>query len=183
MPAGAMTFSIHNLYVVNGKYIKYVVFRLYNTKVVKHSCNTGIVLCGGELMDYPLLSPSQLSAFVEGLRKQAGYTQTQAGELLGISQQAYARIEKAPEKVSVERFMLILKLLQAQLSVKFTPGLKALPREAWLAKDSTHVHQRSLASEHPYKRNIVSKGYKSDPSVSTDKPHVIVKPTGKKSSW
>jgi len=52
-------------------------------------------------MDYPLLSPSQLSAFVEGLRKQAGYTQTQAGELLGISQQAYARIEKAPEKISV----------------------------------------------------------------------------------
>uniref|UniRef100_A0A486XJS6 HTH cro/C1-type domain-containing protein n=1 Tax=Rheinheimera sp. BAL341 TaxID=1708203 RepID=A0A486XJS6_9GAMM len=134
-------------------------------------------------MEYPLLSPSQLSAFVEGLRKQAGYTQTQAGELLGISQQAYARIEKAPEKVSVERFMLILKLLQAQLSVKFTPGLKALPREAWLAKDSTHVHQRSLASEQPDKRNVVSKGNKSDPSGSTYKPQVIVKPTGKKSSW
>lgn len=134
-------------------------------------------------MDYPLLSPSQLSAFVEGLRKQAGYTQTQAGELLGISQQAYARIEKAPEKVSVERFMLILKLFQAQLSVKFTPGLKALPREAWLAKDSTHTHQRRLASEKPDKRDAVSKSGKSDSSGSADKPQVIVKPTGNKSSW
>ena len=134
-------------------------------------------------MDYPLLSPSQLSAFVEGLRKQAGYTQTQAGELLGISQQAYARIEKAPEKISVERFMLILKLFQAQLSVKFTPGLKALSREAWLAKDGTHTHQRRLASEKPDKRDVVSKSGKSDSPGSTDKPQVIVKPTGNKSSW
>ena len=134
-------------------------------------------------MDYPLLSPSQLSAFVEGLRKQAGYTQTQAGELLGISQQAYARIEKAPEKVSVERFMLILKLFQAQLSVKFTPGLKALPREAWLAKAKTIVQQRRLTSEKPDKRDAVSKSGKSEPSGSTDKPQVIVKPTGNKPSW
>lgn len=156
---------------------------LYNTYIVKHSYNICVVHCGGELMDYPLLSPSQLSAFVEGLRKQAGYTQTQAGELLGISQQAYARIEKAPEKVSVERFMLILKLFQAQLSVKFTPSLKALPREAWQAKDKTIVHQRRLASEKPDKRDAVSKSSKSDSSDSTDKPQVIVKPTGKKSSW
>ncbi|KUM52164.1 helix-turn-helix transcriptional regulator [Rheinheimera sp. EpRS3] len=134
-------------------------------------------------MDYPLLSPSQLSAFVEGLRRQAGYTQTQAGELLGISQQAYARIEKAPEKISVERFMLILKLFQAQLSVKFTPGLKALPREAWQTKDKTIVQQRRLASEKPDKRDVVSKSSKSDSSGLTDKPQVIVKPTGKKSSW
>ncbi|MBU2115476.1 MAG: helix-turn-helix transcriptional regulator [Gammaproteobacteria bacterium] len=134
-------------------------------------------------MDYPLLSPSQLSAFVEGLRKQAGYTQTQAGELLGISQQAYARIEKAPEKVSVERFMLILKLFQAQLSVKFTPGLKVLPREAWQVKAKTIVQQHRLASEKPDKRDVVSKSSKSTSSGSTDKPQVIVKPTGNKSSW
>lgn len=134
-------------------------------------------------MEFPLLSPSQLSAFLEGLRKQTGYTQAQAGELLGISQQAYARIEKAPDKISIGRFMLILKMYQAQLSVKFTPGFKALPREAWQTKDRPMVHQHILVSEKPPKRDVVSKSRKSASSGSADNPQLIVKATGKKSDW
>lgn len=69
-------------------------------------------------MDFQLSTPQQLRQFIVGLRTQAGYSQAEAGEQLGISQQTYQRIEKQPHKTSIERLMLILKLFNAALIVR-----------------------------------------------------------------
>lgn len=74
-------------------------------------------------MDFQLSTPKQLSQYIVGLRTQAGYSQAEAGEQLGISQQTYQRIEKQPHKTSIERLMLILKLFNAALIVRVNAGV------------------------------------------------------------
>ena len=68
-------------------------------------------------MKLTLQSPYQLPAFIEGLRQNVGYTQKEAGALLGISQQAYQKIERQPERVSFERIMQIIKLFNGAIEI------------------------------------------------------------------
>ena len=69
-------------------------------------------------MLFRLQDPTQLKSFIEGLRKQAGYTQKEVGTLLGISQQAYQKMERNPERVSFKRIMHIMKLFNASIVVE-----------------------------------------------------------------
>lgn len=68
-------------------------------------------------MHYPIMTPEQLPAMLRSLRQQAGLTQTQLAEQLGISQQSYARLEARPAAASVERPSKILRALDAELVI------------------------------------------------------------------
>lgn len=68
-------------------------------------------------MHYPIITPEQLPAMLRSLRQQAGLTQTQLAERLGISQQSYARLEARPAAASVARLSKILRALDAGLVI------------------------------------------------------------------
>jgi transcriptional regulator with XRE-family HTH domain len=56
-----------------------------------------------------------LSERIRLLRESRGFSQEYMSNKLGITQQAYSSIEKAPEKTSLERLINIAKLLEITL--------------------------------------------------------------------
>lgn len=66
-------------------------------------------------MEYPVKTISQLRPFLQGFRKEAGYTQAQIAELLDITQQRYAKLEARPESVSLDQLMKVFQLLGVEL--------------------------------------------------------------------
>ncbi|MFX1675460.1 helix-turn-helix domain-containing protein [Paraburkholderia sp. A2WS-5] len=50
-----------------------------------------------------------------GFRKQAGLTQEQVAQRLGISQQSYAAFEAHPESASVDRLFRVLRLFSVEM--------------------------------------------------------------------
>lgn len=66
-------------------------------------------------MDYPVVTPKQLSAHLRSLRKAHGLTQAQLGAKLGLNQTRIGKIERNPETVSVAQLLAILSLLGARL--------------------------------------------------------------------
>lgn len=74
-------------------------------------------------MDYPLLTPKQLAAYLRSLRRAKRLTQSALGSKLGLSQRRIATIELEPETVSIGQMMRILALLDARLILR-VPGKK-----------------------------------------------------------
>jgi len=68
-------------------------------------------------MDYPILTPSQLSSHLRALRKAKGLTQAQLGTKLGLNQARVGKIERHPEHVRVAQLLEILALLGARLII------------------------------------------------------------------
>jgi HTH-type transcriptional regulator/antitoxin HipB len=66
-------------------------------------------------MDYPVLALGQFRPVLRSFRRAKKMTQAQVAELMGITQQSYAKIEAAPEKASVERLFRVLQILQVKL--------------------------------------------------------------------
>ncbi len=66
-------------------------------------------------MDYPLKTVSQLRPMLLGFRKNAGLTQEDVAQRLGISQQSYAAFEANPAAASVDRLFRVLRLLAVDL--------------------------------------------------------------------
>lgn len=66
-------------------------------------------------MDYPLKTVSQLRPMLLGFRKNAGLTQEDIAQRLGISQQSYAAFEANPATASVDRLFRVLRLLAVDL--------------------------------------------------------------------
>ncbi|WP_322070021.1 helix-turn-helix transcriptional regulator [Paraburkholderia bannensis] len=66
-------------------------------------------------MDYPLKTVSQLRPMLLGFRKNAGLTQQELAQRLGISQQSYAAFEANPAAASVDRLFHVLRLLAVDL--------------------------------------------------------------------
>ena len=66
-------------------------------------------------MDYPILSPSQLSQHLRSLRKVRGLSQADLGTRMGLSQSRIARIENSPTQVSVDTLLQLLSALGAQM--------------------------------------------------------------------
>jgi HTH-type transcriptional regulator/antitoxin HipB len=132
-------------------------------------------------MDYLLSSPELLKSFLKGLRAKSGYTQRAIAEKLGITQQAYQKIESNPESVSFERIMQIFKLI----------GVEVFVRDAVLGQPiSGKPFALKLPDTRSYKMTHgVSMHH--DESTSKDKRDkepisetvVLVKATGKKVSW
>ncbi|HEY6516794.1 MAG TPA: helix-turn-helix domain-containing protein, partial [Steroidobacteraceae bacterium] len=64
-------------------------------------------------MDYPLITPKQLAAYLRSLRRAKRLTQAALGAKLGLSQRRIATIELDPDAVSIAQMMHILALLDA----------------------------------------------------------------------
>ena len=63
----------------------------------------------------PLQTPAQLSDHLRSFRKARGLTQAQLGRLVGIDQTRMARIEKDPDRVSVNVLMKVLAALRVRV--------------------------------------------------------------------
>lgn len=68
-------------------------------------------------MNYPIQSPAQTRAVLRGLRRARGLSQTQAGQLLGVSQKRLARIEATPGRTSLDQVAKLVALLGGQLVI------------------------------------------------------------------
>jgi HTH-type transcriptional regulator / antitoxin HipB len=68
-------------------------------------------------MSYPIQTQGQIKLYIKALRLKAGYTQAQVGHMLGLTQQGYQRLESKPESISVLRFLELLQVLHATLSI------------------------------------------------------------------
>jgi len=69
-------------------------------------------------MDYPLLTPKQLAAYLRSLRRAKSLTQSALGSKLGLSQRRIATIERNPDAVSIGQLRRILALLDARLILR-----------------------------------------------------------------
>ena len=63
----------------------------------------------------PLQTPTQLADHLRSFRKARGLTQAQLGRLVGIDQTRMARIEKDPDRVSVNFLMKVLTALRVRV--------------------------------------------------------------------
>lgn len=57
----------------------------------------------------------QLPALVKGFRKQAGLTQGQLADRLGITQQTLSALERNADRVSVDRLIQLLGILGVEM--------------------------------------------------------------------
>ena len=82
-------------------------------------------------MDIALQLPEQLFPQVKSLRMAAGMSQMQLAQMLGISRERLAVIERDPLSVTVRQFMEILCLLDAQLMLRVSdvPGTRRQTHE------------------------------------------------------
>lgn len=69
-------------------------------------------------MDYPVALSSQLKLHLRSLRKARGLTQAALAQLLGVGQSRVADIEANPGAVSVEQFLQVLTVLNAQFVIR-----------------------------------------------------------------
>lgn len=103
-------------------------------------------------MGYAIKTLSQLRPILLGFRKEAGLTQQDLAEQLGISQQSYARIEAKPETMGVERLFRILALLNVEIELspkqpgKLAPAPKDLP---WSAATPSGIDQKARVANSP----------------------------------
>ncbi|AVH17543.1 XRE family transcriptional regulator [Enterobacter sp. SGAir0187] len=65
---------------------------------------------------YPIKHINQLRPILIGFRKENGLTQKDISQRLGISQQAYARLESNPASASFERLFRVLSALGVELT-------------------------------------------------------------------
>jgi HTH-type transcriptional regulator / antitoxin HipB len=86
-------------------------------------------------MDYPLLTPKQLAAYLRSLRRAKRLTQSALGSKLGLSQRRIATIELKPDAVSVGQIMRILALLDARLILR-VPGKKSEAKQELPSNDA-----------------------------------------------
>jgi len=86
-------------------------------------------------MDYPLLTPKQLAAYLRSLRRAKRLTQSALGSKLGLSQRRIATIELEPDAVSIGQIMRVLAQLDARLILR-VPGKKSEAKRAPPSDDS-----------------------------------------------
>ncbi|MBI2306315.1 MAG: helix-turn-helix domain-containing protein [Rhodocyclales bacterium] len=73
-------------------------------------------------MGTPITTTGQLGPVLQRLRRNHGLSQAALGQKLGLSQERISRIERSPEKVTLDQLMTVLMALNAELQVA--------PREA-----------------------------------------------------
>lgn len=69
-------------------------------------------------MEYKVAIAQQLSDILKSKRKSTGFTQTEMGKKLGVSQRVFARNETFPEKVHFERILQICSELGMDLIIR-----------------------------------------------------------------
>ncbi len=69
------------------------------------------------MSEYPIRSTEQLRALLQQLRHQAGWSQRQFGERIGLSQERISAIENHPERITVDQFLTVLMALDAEMAI------------------------------------------------------------------
>ncbi|MCB5322529.1 helix-turn-helix transcriptional regulator [Yersinia intermedia] len=96
-------------------------------------------------MDYPIKILSQLRPTLIGFRKQKGLTQASLAQLLGITQQSYAKLEADPASASIERLFKVLQLLDIELILSEKKNVR-------LYSSKTHQPEESQTLNLPSKQ-------------------------------
>lgn len=73
-------------------------------------------------MYYRVGNETHLRNYLKALRQRNGLSQAQVAERLGVTQQTYQRHEAHPLKMSSERLLTILQILNTDLLVRFKAG-------------------------------------------------------------
>lgn len=68
-------------------------------------------------MGTPITTSGQLGPLLQRLRKDQGLSQAGLGQKLGLSQERVSRIERFPEKVTLDQLLTVLMALGAELRV------------------------------------------------------------------
>ena len=66
----------------------------------------------------PVRASGQLGPLLKALRQARGWSQTELGRQVGLSQERISAIERHPERVTVGQLLTVLMALQAQLRVE-----------------------------------------------------------------
>ena len=69
-------------------------------------------------MDFPVSTPSQLTAVLRALRKSRGLSQATLGKRLGVNQKRIARIEAMPGVTSFDQIARYTSALGARLVIQ-----------------------------------------------------------------
>ena len=70
------------------------------------------------MRDFPVRTPGQLSALLQGFRKQAGLTQAETAARLGVTQQTLSALERHPARASARRLLELLAVLDVELVLR-----------------------------------------------------------------
>jgi HTH-type transcriptional regulator/antitoxin HipB len=65
----------------------------------------------------PVRTAGQLGPALRALRRARGWSQTELGRRVGLSQERISTIERQPERVTVGQLLTVLMALEGQLSV------------------------------------------------------------------
>ncbi|CNI04052.1 helix-turn-helix transcriptional regulator [Yersinia pekkanenii] len=94
-------------------------------------------------MDYPIKILSQLRPTLIGFRKNKGLTQASLAQLLGITQQSYAKLEADPTSASVKRLFKVLQLLDVELILSEKKNARPHPSKIHQPENSQTINSPS----------------------------------------
>ena len=77
--------------------------------------------------DYPIKTPQQLGAVLEGFRKSQRLTQKDAGSKVGLAQSVVSLLERSPQRSGLPRVFKLLAALDLEIVVRprGTPARKS----------------------------------------------------------
>jgi HTH-type transcriptional regulator / antitoxin HipB len=79
---------------------------------------------------FPVRTPDQLPALLQGFRKAAGLTQREVALRLGVTQQTYSALERNADSIGAARLLKLLNILGVELQLSTpTPGAQ-VPKAA-----------------------------------------------------
>jgi HTH-type transcriptional regulator/antitoxin HipB len=78
-----------------------------------------------EMKQFLLQTPAQLAHHLRSFRRVRGLTQAQLGRLLKVDQSRIARIERNPERVSVQTVLQLLAKLRVRVLLAPADRIKA----------------------------------------------------------
>ena len=77
--------------------------------------------------EFTVRSAGQLSAILQGFRKQAGLTQAATAMRLGVTQQTYSALERNAEKVSADRLLQLLSIFCVEVVLRSSSEQSSRP--------------------------------------------------------
>jgi HTH-type transcriptional regulator / antitoxin HipB len=80
-------------------------------------------------MPSAIRTSGQLGPALRSLRQRRGWSQTELGRRVGLSQERISSIERQPERITVGQLLTVLMALDGELLVDARPP--SLPPEPW----------------------------------------------------
>ena len=80
-------------------------------------------------MGNAIRTSGQLGPALRALREERGWSQTELGRRVGLSQERISSIERAPERITVGQLLTVLMALDGELQV--AARAPSPPRQGW----------------------------------------------------